>query len=144
MYHDVARLEVSVVEEMRLGGGVVVRMYKLEQTLTYHGLLEGLPTRERNDERLARARAAPRTYVVPPEQEPIDIGRTYPFGTPASLPRVECVAHVRGSGWQDAVLFETIGRVVWFQASWAMPVAPEVLAHLEGVDWRTFAQEYEV
>jgi hypothetical protein len=70
----------------------------LRQYLTYERLLEGLPTAERNKQRLdwliAKYRDKPYaggSYLIRPTETPIEynrVGESYPFGTPSALPSV--------------------------------------------------------
>jgi hypothetical protein len=118
------------------------RVQRFEQRLAYGGLLEGLPTRERNDELIERLRNGSHTYVVPPLQTPIDFfGRPYPLGTPASLPRIESIAHLSAPAWTTPEFDVSFGRVVWFQDNWGPDLDPITAEHLAGVDWTSFAVE---
>lgn len=126
-------------------GGIEVTLWSLHQDLVYAGMLEGLPTRERNADYVARLRERhPAAHLVAPEETPIDYRGVYPFGTPAALPDVQCVAHFHGPGRTELGLYRTDLTVIWFQASWALPVAASVEVALRELDWGTLAFESEV
>ncbi len=126
-----------------------VILLELKQSLTYEGLLAGLPTRERNQERIEylfeqefdpQSEVAP--YLVPPEQKPIKNTRygPYPFGTPSSLPGVLCVARFRSSRPVNGEEADASSlKVIWFQDTFALPIAADVLAHIAQVDWNKYA-----
>ncbi len=124
-------------------GKVRARLIRLEQQLVYAGLLEGMPTRERNDQ-LLEGLAQPGTHILVPEQTPLSYQGTYPFGEPAALPRVQCAARLQGQGFTDPVLYESTGTLIWFQEDWAMPIAPGILEETQGLEWSSFAREWEM
>ena len=120
------------------------RVYRFEQRLVYAGLLEGLPTQERNDQLLERHRNESHTYVVPPTQTPINYDGSYPFGTPASLPRIESIAHLSALAWSGPEFDISYGRIVWFQDNWGPELDLATITHLASVEWTSFAMEDEL
>jgi hypothetical protein len=68
-------------------------------------------------------------YLVPPLIHRVP-------GLPEQLPSVTCVA--RYVGWRAGL------TIVWFQDEFAFPMAPDVLDHLEGIDFPTLAVTVEV
>lgn len=126
-------------------GGVDVTLCSLSQELVYLGLLEGLPTREMNAEHLDELRERhPDAHLVTPEETPIETPSRYSFGTPASLPDVQCIARFAGPGRTDRYLYRTELTVIWFQPSWALPISDAVAATLAGLDWMALASEHEI
>lgn len=135
---------------LRLSGGTV-RCESIRQWRR-GGKLEGLPTRQENQryvehvldrERRRGERAAKEGYIievgepylVPPMVRPIPTDN-YPFGEPEALPPVTCVA--RYVGWRAAL------TIIWFQDEYAFPIAPDILEHLEGIDFATLAVTVEL
>lgn len=130
-----------------------VALHEIKQTLTYEGLLEGLPTAEGNQRRIEfvleeeqDARYGVKTYLVPPSETPLEYkgDKPYPFGTPSSLPSVLCVA--RFESFKPAANKAGDGsglKVVWFQSSFALPIADEVLSHLRQTDWNKHAGSFD-
>src|SRR5437762_36524 len=86
---------------IQLDGGRDLFLVALNQSRTYEGLLEGLPTKEKNAGIIKRAaktaqelwRGAP--YLITPTETAITLDHDYPFGTPASIPVVVCFARFR-------------------------------------------------
>jgi hypothetical protein len=129
---------------LKFSRGVEASVYRFEQRLTSAGLIEGYPTRERNDRKLQDLLSVPHTHLVPPTQTPIPYEGRYPFGTPASLPPVESIAYLSGKGWSNPVDYRTHGRVVWFQDEWGTDLDPGLLDHLTQVDWFSFTRDVEI
>src|SRR4051812_34654408 len=88
-------------QSLRLRSGREVRVLTLRQEAVYSGLIEGLPTKQMNQriiERLLTEERRPEwePYLIVPEETPIAYSgdRPYPFGDPAALPEISCVAHL--------------------------------------------------
>ena len=140
-----------MTQEVQLNTGRKIAVKELRQYGTYEGLLEGLPTSERNkrliqqlrsDESIASYGVAP--VLLPVTERPIELGRQYPFGTPAALPPVIVVARFASmrpttNGQGDASGL----TVVWFQDDFCWPPALEVLSQLERLDWESLAASFE-
>ena len=125
--------------ELDLLSGRRIYLLELRQYLTYEGLLEGLPTAERNKQRLERLVAEYRDkpyaggpYLIRPAERPIEYnrgGEPYPFGTPSALPAVTCVGRFDSLQPARNQSSELSGLVViWFQEEFAFPIDPAVVA----------------
>jgi hypothetical protein len=134
--------------EFTLKSGRTLRLDSLRQWAVYSGLLEGLPTRERNDAMLeglrteARGRDGHEPYLIEPTQTPIEYEGKYPFGEPAALPPICCVAHF-SSDALDALHYTCLS-VIWFQHDYAFPISAEVEAELSSLNWGKLAERREV
>ena len=123
--------------KLRLTDGFAVQIDQLDQTLVYAGLLEGVPTVENNEaiidamRKAACERDSAEPLLVQPEMRMIELRRPYPFGEPASIPPVGCVARLR-----SRIDGETVGllTVIWFQDEYALPIAPAVIEQI-GKEW---------
>ncbi len=138
--------------ELTLATGRTLDLKALKQWQVYEGQLEGLPTREKNQYKVADALAQARSlnqgepHLIPPVETPIKYppGRKYPFGDPASIPRIGCIGrfhslqHARDSKMDYSGLV-----IVWFQADFAFPIDPAVLEQLRLLDWERLAHDYE-
>ncbi|MBX2803342.1 MAG: TIGR02996 domain-containing protein [Myxococcales bacterium] len=122
----------------------------LEQSQLYAGMLEGLPTRQRNEGILDRLmqRARQRGHgqqpcLLQPTQTPIEWPheRPYPFGDPARLPAVGSIGHFRSRG--PDVLHATSLWVVWCQHQLGPP-EPQIVAALGRLDWEQHAHVFEI
>jgi hypothetical protein len=139
--------------EIELASGRTVYVRELRQSQFYEGLLEGLPTVEMNrrgvegilrKERERYDGAEP--LLVPPKESPIEYGggTPYPFGVPAALPGIVCVARLT-SLKPARDMSKDFSRlcVVWFQAEFAFPIDPEVRGYLGMIDWGRHAVDLE-
>ena len=139
--------------EFKLLSGRVITLKELRQTATYEGLLEGLPTVEKNKgliQRLLNDRSL-KPYEVDPVllpavERPIELPpeHSYPFGTPSALPAVTVFARftshkstVSGTGDASGLV------VVWFQEQFAFPPAEDIASQLQNLDWERYAGNFE-
>ncbi len=136
---------------IELQSGRSIRLQSLRQWETYAGLLEGLPTEQLNqgiveriltDERERSPLGEP--YLIPPRQTPIDHADEYPFGTPAALPEISCVANFESpEPARDPLQDYSVLTVIWFQDDFAFPIDPQVLEQIRALDWEQLAQDFE-
>jgi hypothetical protein len=137
--------------EFQLPSGRWLYLRNLTQYLTYEGLLEGLPTAERNKEILDRLilknTGKPyegQPYLIQPTERFLDIGRKYPFGTPSSLPEVICIGRFDSLQPARNPTSDLSGLVViWFQEDFAFPIDQEVLTKLLAIDWEKHAADMD-
>lgn len=139
--------------EIELTSGRVVFLQELHQIGTYEGLLNGLPTKERNERFVARmlqeqvhTRYAMPVYLIAPHERVLEMpdGETYPFGTPAALPAVTCVGRFESLSPTRKDAGDASGLVVlWFQETFQYPLPPEILAGLQAIDWQAYAGNFE-
>lgn len=132
--------------KLRCGRTVTIR--SLRQWSVYAGLLEGLPTRERNEESIARivqqSRDADRhePFLITPTQTPIKYDGSYSFGEPASLPSICCVAHLHHFGpARDSTMDCSDLTVIWFQDDFAFPIDEAAHNQLLSLDWTALAED---
>jgi hypothetical protein len=80
--------------------------------------------------------------VIEPVQTPIKYDGRYPFGEPASLPAIACVADFTSTGksWE----YRSSLTVIWFQAEYAFPLDVNVEAALLALDWDRLAAQSEI
>jgi hypothetical protein len=147
------KLEISMKDAIVFRDRTV-HLRALQQTLTYAGLLEGLPTKEMNARIIEQVlkEAANQIYgvppyLVPPTEKPIDYksdGSRYPFGTPAQLPSVLCVARLESfKPTGDSSCYASGLIVIWFQSDFALPIEDEILHHLSLTDWNSHAGSFD-
>ena len=145
---------MSKTGEFDLSSGRRIYLRGLRQYLTYEGLLEGLPTAERNKEVLERLiddnRYKPDgggSYLIHPTETPIDFsaaGRPYPFGTPSALPAVTCIGRFASlEPARNASSDMSRLVVIWFQEEFAFPIDPDVVARLKALDWETLGVDMD-
>ncbi len=133
---------------LTLASGRQLQLLTLEQDRIYQGLLEGLPTRQRNARIRARlAEQAQQRHGDPPlvlacPERPIERKTPYPFGDPASLPPTGCTGRFRGEGRDPAHL--SMLTVVWFQDSIGQGIDAAARARLRAIDWEAHAVEVEI
>jgi hypothetical protein len=136
-----------------LNCGLRIDLCELEQKRVYEGLLEGLPTRERNErylrELVEQARSAsghvPVT-VLPPEAKPIETREPYPFGKPESLPGVVCIGRFRAERCTPAAddpadhYSELV--IIWFQDDFSVSVPDGIERGIRRIDWDGLAGNF--
>jgi hypothetical protein len=154
-----SRFEIALPCSTTLAGApvpitmpVTIELIALNQSLVYAGLLEGVPHEEMNQRLIEGAlRDAKKEFgeaepfLISPKQTTLDIGREYPFGKPATIPGVRCIAYFLCT-WPTP-----LGRagdyssmtIVWFQDQFALPIDPEVLDQIRAVDWLGLATNSE-
>jgi hypothetical protein len=122
-----------------------VQVVSLAQRFFHAGPLEGLPTVASNRRGIEAELAALRRrdpgepVLIPPRETPLD-HPGYPFGTPATLPSVVCVARLRSaSPARDPDKAYSELSVVWFQDAFAFPIDADVAAALRRLDWVSLA-----
>ena len=132
--------------ELILASGRTIHLNSLHQWAVYSGLLEGLPTREMNAGMIERACGEARTrnghepFLIEPVQTPIEEEGGYPFGEPAALPAIGCVADFVAFGGD----YYTSLTVIWFQDDYAFPISLEAERALVALDWEKLAKEQEL
>lgn len=133
-------------EQMRLQleSDIVIELIELHQSLEYEGLLEGLPTRERNESaiRALVGELGVGTLVIQPTQEPIDFAGLYPFGEPAKLPPIRCIGRFTSRDHLDPDADYSELTVLWWQQEFGLPSDEAVLLPLRRMDWARYAIDH--
>jgi hypothetical protein len=136
--------------QFTLSDGRAVRLRSLDQWSVYAGLLEGLPTRERNERQIehvvlkAKEQDRHPPFLIVPIQEPIEVGESHPLGEPTRLPPVGCVGRFRSpKPAHDQAMDCSDLTIVWFQSDYAFPLSPEVERAIITVDWVNLARDSE-
>jgi hypothetical protein len=137
--------------KIQLDDGRDLFLVALNQSRTYEGVLEGLPTKEKNSVIIKTAaktaqelwRGAP--YLITPTETAIMLDHDYPFGTPASIPAVVCIARFRSLSAISADNGNDHSEltIVWFQSNFAPPIAESALTHIRLIDWNAYAADYQ-
>lgn len=137
--------------KIQLDDGRDIFLIALNQSRTYEGLLEGLPTKEMNSGIIKRAaktaqelwRGTP--YLITPAETTITLDHDYPFGTPASIQAVVCTARFRSLSPVSADNRNDYSAltIVWFQSNFALPIADSALTHIRLIDWNAYAADYQ-
>jgi hypothetical protein len=137
---------------LTLPSGRTINLRELQQRYTYDGLIEGLPTAEGNRgllESLPRVHhhCGRPAHLIPPKETLLNYrdpsGEPYPFGTPAMLPPILCVAQFESP--QPAADKDAHGSalaVVWFQDRFAFPIAEDVIKAIAAIDWEASAGDF--
>ena len=133
-----------------LSSGRTVSLESLKQWAVYAGLLEGLPTRQRNDAKLkrlvdeAKRQDGHPPFLVAPVQETISCDGRYPFGEPAKLPAFGCIARFHSfEPARDPSRDCSDLTVIWFQHDLAFPLAPDVEHAILTMNWDALACDRE-
>ena len=155
--------------KITLSSGREITLARLEQWRTYAGMLAGVPNRESNGRIIERTRAVALQHslegtspvLLPPRVTPIELkphsaeylrrtGMTAEQSAARDqqrhyeqLPAVVCVA-VFDSGKlakPDSEPYSSL-TVFWFQDEFALPLDPQVLAHIQSLDWEALATDW--
>jgi hypothetical protein len=142
---------VSKPCEIELNSGQTIYLKEINQSFTYEGLLEGLPTTEMNRRKIDMAVKRAETlwscgaYLIEPKETRIKFYRKYPFGTPASIPGIMCLARFQSESTARDVLKDYSAlAVVWFQNQFALPIEKSVIARIQEIAWGEVAFDYRI
>jgi hypothetical protein len=136
--------------------GVHVIVERIEQRLTYAGLLEGVPSARWNErilEPLRRAAASRGAHLVEPARRdflrrPGDMEavktRRDPVWIPEWLPMVSVGMTLGGPGGERGPAYCSRLRVFFFQDEFAPPLDDRVAAALRDLDWAARAEYHEI
>lgn len=129
----------------------VVTIKSINQWQTYGGLLEGIPTDKMNENIINRTKKEAQElsgmeeiYLIEPKQKTIEYEGKYPFGNPASLPPVTCVAEL----WFNDVFRDTEKMfsslcIIWFQEDYAFPIEKEILNKIKEIPYSKVCGEFD-
>ena len=141
---------------LKLRNGRRIHAVSVRQHKIYAGLLEGMPTRNRNAELVeAAVRDAQKTfgdapYLIAPVERAIPYEGRYPFGEPAALPETLCVARFDSHHFELGPERERNGSfassltIVWFQHAFAFPIDVAIAEHIRAMSWEDHAHAFEV
>jgi hypothetical protein len=140
--------------ELDLQSGRRVTLQALQQSMTYGGWMEGVPSAEWNDRMVEAAvrQAGTKALLIPPVRRdylrtPGDMeGHTSLRGrVPEWLPMVTCFGRFQDTRpVRDPSKHLSVLVVVWLQDEFAMPIDAGVLEQLRAVDWEQAAEDVEV
>jgi len=136
--------------EFQLESCRTIRLLAINQWGTYPGLLEGVPTKSLNESMVKHALDKAmglwggEPYLIQPPEKPIELPMEYPFGTPASIPGITCIAQFQsfGTARDDTMDFSEL-TIVWFQSEFAFPIHETVQDHIRTIDWDKHARDCE-
>lgn len=136
--------------KLELSSGRRIALTDLKQSLTYHGLLAGLPTRASNVRRMAgdlkhAEKMGPpeiRPVLIPPVLAPTGRKVRGTDEPEERLPTVTCMATFESGPLErdDSEPYSST-VVVWYQEAFGLP--DEVaLEHIRQIDWEAVAQNW--
>jgi len=136
--------------ELIIEGGKKARIQAIRQWEIYSGLLEGFPTKRMNNEILRGVKETARkfcgmeeVYVIEPIQTPIEYDGKYPFGEPAELPPVACIAEIKCYAvFRDRDKDFSSLALVWFQSDYAFPIEDEILEKIKQIPFSQICGEF--
>jgi hypothetical protein len=131
-------------------GDKEVTIRAIKQWQIYSGLLEGMPTTRMNNQILKDVKEDAKkfcgfneVYLIEPIQAPIQYDGKYPFGDPASLPPVVCIADLwHYTAFRDETKdFSSLG-LIWFQNDYAFPIDEEVIKKIKQIPFSKICGEF--
>ncbi len=139
-----------VNDEIIIEGTKKVHIRSIKQTLTYGGLLEGIPTRQMNERILKdvvndarKFSCIDEVYLIEPAQIPIAYNGRYPFGEPAALPPVICIVELSGSPQRDMNRHGSCLALVWFQQDYMFPIDADILKKITEIPYSKVCGEFD-
>lgn len=140
---------------LMLASGRRITLKSLDQSMTYSGLLEGVPNSWFNDRLVAKKLESARASCVfggsPHLIMPARRGQLRGSGEPSPLeskrpaeewlPMVTCTAVFDSSSVREGDGSSL--TLVWFQDEFALPIAEPALSSLLGLDWNALATDFE-
>ncbi len=161
--------EVNPAACIQLATGREIMLGRLMQVQTYAGLLVGMPN-PRVDDSIVEAglkeasetfTQACKPYLIQPKKTPFTVqmqrrsvnkeGETKAAGeieerNGERLPLVTCMGSFRcrqtlKSPDDEGFFAYSLATIVWFQETYAMPIAPAVLAEIRLLDWSGVAAD---
>lgn len=134
-----------------LDTGRIITMKRLDQGLTYAGMLEGVPRHKDicdmkpwiNDHTYLLYAPVKRWDLFERISEVAKISKFDLENPPLTLPRIYCSAGFHSDPIEREGIEEndlSYLDLVWYQDEWAMPIAPDVLERLKSFDWDNLAR----
>lgn len=129
-----------------IAGGRVLHLYSLYQTRTYKGLLADRPNRESNRRIIADAFELARErlrFMGVPQLIPSRTVNHAPHSDYERLPDFLCIGEFTSAQpARDAHKAYSSAVLVWFQDSFAPPIAAAILEEIRDIDWARIAQDW--
>ena len=145
--------------------GVTIVLKSIRQSMTYRGLLEGVPNSDLNRQRVDSACGEGRKlsinqakpYLIRPEcrdylRTPGDMDALGERGgllsafrrrKPEWMPVVTCIADFECMTAKNPKMDASSLVIVWFQDEYAMPISEAALRSIKGIDWHAHAVDFE-
>jgi hypothetical protein len=83
-------------------------------------------------------------YLIPPSETLINLERDYPFGMPAEIPKITCVAQFDSfDPARDKLMDASTLPIVWFQSDFAFPIDEAIEAQIRSLDWEKYASDFQ-
>ena len=146
-----------------LNSNRIISLYEIHSSLTYSGLLEGLPDRKMNrdiisglaEEANRKIYNASKPYIIKPEELLIELEpgprKSYrdrmvkEHGDDWKLmeiPRIECIASFESKPISDDYMGSNL-TVVWFQDEYPMPINQDIINKIKSIDWDNKASSFD-
>ena len=149
--------------KIALNSNRVINLYEIHCSLTYSGLLEGLPNRKMNkDIILGLAEMAndkiynpTNPYLIEPEEKKIHVegGSTKSYSDRmikehgddwelVQIPRIQCIASFESEPITDDYMGSNL-TVAWFQKEYPMPINQDIINKIKSIDWDNKASSFD-
>ena len=140
--------------EIKLNSGRIIYLCSLDQYRTYGGLIEGLPTKEINEEIIMRAVAEAKKhydiepYLIQPTQQlykPERYEDRRGDDIPMTIPNIICVGVFESKKpARDFAHDISMITIVWFQNAFAFPIDEIVMSRIKMINWEVIAQDCSI
>ena len=149
--------------KITLNSNRVIWLYEIHCSLTYGGLLEGLPNRKMNKDTILglaemanhKIYNATKPYTIRPEETLIEpksestksyrdrmvkeLGNDWEL---AQIPRIQCIASFESEQITDDYMGSNL-TVAWFQEEYPMPIQQDVINKIKSIDWDNKASSFD-
>ena len=132
--------------EIYLESGPRIYLFALIQYNVYEGMLEGLPTKEKNKCSIENAQKKAEemwqedSHLIVPPEITIEVD-DYPFGTPASIPSVASLGRWRSDNEERGDDYGACElTLVWFQPNFGVPNDEVALQSIQRINWGKHAK----
>jgi hypothetical protein len=137
---------------IKLECGRTIDLETLRQEKTYANVLEGMPRKLHNEGIIecwreeALKQGGQQVVVIDPVRKPGPIGLQERadeiFGPPEFLPEIACLGLFQSGPVRNERQDLSLLKIVWFQATWAMPIDSGVLEQIRRLDWENLAYNW--
>lgn len=138
-----------VAQGITLNTGREITLQSFWQEYVYEGTSGGPPSRIINERIIHHVleRAIKPVHLIRPIQMPISDNEDCPWflGEPYTLPQISCVARFHSQPpARDPAMWASSLTIIWFQETFAFPIAPEILSQIQSINWNALAEDWDL
>ncbi len=149
--------------KIKLNSSRIISLYEIHCSITYAGLLEGLPNRKMNKHIIERLTETAKDkiynptkpYIIKPKEILIEVkdGPAKSFRDRMvkehgeeweliQMPRIECIASFESNAITDESMGSNL-TIAWFQEQHPMPIDEDIINEIKAIDWDNEASSFD-